>query len=73
MAKKATKRCECAKQMNAELEKHGLRLSSLIQIDFATGTSRELIPIIATEWIKPRKKKPNAVVCNYCPVCGKKL
>ena len=79
MAKKAAakkakpKRCNCIEQMNAELERHGLRLSSLIQIDFPNGAGRELCPLITTEWIKPRKKKPNSIICNYCPVCGKKL
>lgn len=62
--------CDCIDTMNNVLaEKNG----RLVQgFSYVRGEGRlELLPVfIETEKIDSKKKKPPAVVANFCPFCG---
>jgi len=68
------KKCRCITTLEKRLAEDGLRLASLIQIDFDKGKAIERKPLIATEWTNEKKRKqPPKVLCQYCPICGVQL
>lgn len=74
MAKKATKPCDCVKQLNQALGQSGVELETALAMNFTTGKGTVEGPFLAVRWKdKPiRGKRLPTLVCNFCPVCGKK-
>ncbi len=74
MAKKASKPCECVKQVNEALDDSGVELETSLAMNFKTGKGSVEGPFLSVRWKdKPiRGKRLPTLVCNFCPVCGKK-
>lgn len=77
MAKKSTKEmkgCECNKSVNEELAASGISLAGSFSINFKSGSSSYISPLIEVKWKdKPRRgKRLPIITCAYCPFCGKK-
>ena len=79
MAKKksATKKhvsCKCFDQVNEQLKPMGVALNKEMSMNFDTLKASVEGPFLAVHWRdKPiRGKRLPAIVCAYCPFCGKK-
>lgn len=74
--KKATtsKPCDCVKQLNQALRESGFELETAFAMNFSTGKGSVDGPFLSVRWKgKPiRGKRLPMLVCNFCPVCGKK-
>jgi hypothetical protein len=66
--------CDCAKQVDDELNKRGIALDKALSMDFTTGKASVAMPFIAVHWKdKPKRgKRLPTVTCAFCPFCGKK-
>jgi hypothetical protein len=62
--------CECRKLMNERLADKNARLA--FGFTFGGGHMGLTPPIIETEKLKPRGKKPPIVLATFCPFCGVK-
>lgn len=62
--------CECMKSLNNDLAAHNCKLA----VGFAVTASggMDVFPILATEKIVPRGKRPPILTATYCPFCGEK-
>lgn len=77
MAKKKTtedRGCKCLASANEQLAEQGMKLETALQINFKTGESSVAGPFMLVRWKdKPKRgKRLPLMVCNYCPMCGKK-
>ncbi len=71
MAKKSTG-CKCVEQVNKKLLPSGLKLTQHIQINFLTGKSTMSGPCVEVQKLgKKGSVKIPAVLCSFCPFCGK--
>ena len=70
----ATKPCNCLKQVNESLADSGVELETSLAINFETGKASVEGPFLSVRWKgKPiRGSRLPTLVCNFCPVCGRK-
>lgn len=67
--------CRCIVEANEQLEKDGIVISQSFEFDFDKQTARMSPPAIKLEWIGSAKRNGKglpALLCTYCPFCGKK-
>lgn len=62
--------CECRKRMNEKLAPLNARLA--FGFTFGGGHMDLSPPMIETERLKPRGKKPPIILATFCPFCGEK-
>jgi hypothetical protein len=73
MAKKATKGCKCAEEVNKQLEAVGAKIVQHMRINFATGKADMSGPCVETRRSdKSKRGKIPVVMCAYCPFCGRR-
>jgi hypothetical protein len=74
MAKsKKRESCQCAENVNKQLEPRGLHLKRRIQFNFETKKASMSPPSIEVERCGDGKRVPTTLLCSYCPFCGRKF
>jgi hypothetical protein len=68
--------CDCANQVDKELEKYNTRLVQIVMLTFNAPTKKQnglhSTIAIATEKIDKKKRgDAKTVMPSYCPFCGK--
>lgn len=63
--------CDCRARIDADLESRNARLAFGFMVD--ANQLSVSAPMIMTEKVKPRGKKPPIILASYCPFCGVKF
>jgi len=72
-AKKASKGCECIKQVDEQLKQHGIKVKRHLQMNFKSGDASMSPPSIEVEKLNGKRGKTPPVFVSYCPFCGVKV
>lgn len=65
--------CDCIERVNKALGEQGRALRTVSTTSFVTGETKCIGLEIATDWIKPSRKKQNILMPTFCPFCGVKV
>ena len=63
--------CECREKINKKLAEKNARIAGGFMLGGSTMTVTP--PMIETEKLVPRGKRPPIVLATYCPFCGEKF